>query len=69
MVVGLGVQLVEQPPPAVAHETYPVHTELPHLKYAMTTGQWHVVYACVVGFGFGFIFNLRHALSDCFFVY
>lgn len=29
---GLGMRLVEQPPPRVPHTKYPVHAELPHLK-------------------------------------
>ena len=32
---GLGMRLVEQPPPRVPHTKYPVHAELPHLKYVV----------------------------------
>ena len=32
------MRLVEQPPPLVPHKKYPVHTELPHLKYVMHKG-------------------------------
>ena len=42
------MRLVEQPPPLVPHPKYPVHSELPHLKYvAWISEHWAFVCVCV----------------------